>query len=168
MDCHNILVKSLECDGGEKSPGYSGLDVGSVLTHGDLGKNALTHAKHPITMYDHDRSNSSHFEMQWWLWRKRKFKNRNERKSAHGQLRCSTTDNTHPTLEPWRRGDARLRSVRLILTTTVMTHWWMKREAHDVNVTVELACALHPSANWTRQEAEKAKNGSHYLLAICK
>ena len=35
---------------------------------------------------------------------------------AHEQLRCSPADNTHPTLKPRRRGDAWLRSGRLIST----------------------------------------------------
>ena len=58
--------------------------------------------------------NSSHWEMQGWLSGKRKYKNKNERKSAYGQLRFSPADRTHPTLKPWSRGDESLdRSLQI-------------------------------------------------------
>ena len=125
---------------------------------GNLGQNALFHSKHPITT--HNQSNSSHFGMQRWLWREGKYNNRNERKSADSQLRCSPADNTHPTLKPWGRGEAWLRSGRLIPTNYDK---YLNKVAENGNITVELACA---KSNWTREEAEKAMVGSHYLLAV--
>ena len=91
----------------------------------------------------HNRSNSSHFVMQRWLLREVKNNNRNERKSAHSQLKCSPADNTHPTLKPRSRRDAWLRSGRLIPTYKAADH---------LNITGELAYALHQRANWTRQQ----------------
>ena len=123
----------------------------------NLDEVALLHAKHPITT--HNGSNLSHFGMQRWSWSEIKYKNRSERKSAHSRLRCSPADNTHPTLKPWSRGDAWLRSGRLIPTC-------LNKAADNLNIKVQLACALHQRANWTREEVQKAKFGSHNLLTV--
>ena len=130
-----------------------------------------THFSTLNTLTMQDRSYSSHSEMQRWLWSKKMDKNRNERKSAHGHLRCSSADNTHPTFEPWRRGDAWPRSGRLIPTK------------HDDSLVNERRRIFEQSSSqfedndWvgvrttsksklTTQEDEKAKVGSHYSLAI--
>ena len=159
------LVEALECDGGAKSVGCSGLDAGSVLARiGNVGLNALFQAKHPMRTV-----NLSHSEIQRRLWSKRTWKYRNKRKSPHGQLRCSPADNTHPTLEPLRRGDAWLRSGRLIPTDyddSLNREEYLKKAAQNLNITVELACALHPRGHWTREEANKPKVRSEYFLAI--
>ena len=49
------------------------------------------------------------------------YKNKNERKSAHDQLRFLPADNIHPTLKPWRRVDGWLRSGRVISTNYAHT-----------------------------------------------
>ena len=102
----------------------------------NLDQVARLHAKNPVTT--HNRIISSHFGVQRWSWSEGTYKNRIERKLVHTQLRCSPTDNTHPTLKPWSRGDAWLRSGRLIRTM-------MNKGADNLNIKVELACALYQS-----------------------
>ena len=159
------VVEALECDGVRKSVRCPALDVGSVLARiENVGQNALFQAKHPMGTV-----NLSHSEMQRRLWSKRTWKYRNKRKSPHGQLRCSPADNTHPTLEPLRRGDAWLRSGRLIPTNyddSLNREEYSKKAAQNLNITVELACALNARAHWTREEANKPKVRSECLLAI--
>ena len=126
--------------------------------------NALFHAKYLITI--HDGSNLSHFEMQRWLWRKS-----NSNRGMQETRRMANRDVPRLIIHVphWNRGAE-------VTLDCVPVDWfrpswrligeWTENETewNNLNVTVELTCALHRRANSTRDEDKNENVGLREFL----